>query len=95
MTLISPTCLGDCNLSDGRLYSTVLRDYDTTCKFLIAHGVIKGEYNCPKCNTILINKNGKFRCDKTVINSGEKTRCRVLSSGLKGTFFEKARLTFA
>ena len=44
------------------------------------------------CWSILkLNKPIQFRCDKVYIG-GEQRRCRVLSSGLKWTFFEHSRI---
>ena len=60
--------------------------------FLVIHGVIKNRYCCPKCWSMLkLYKYLKFR-DKSVYTSGGQILCRVLSSGLKGTFFEHSRI---
>ena len=91
------TCEGDCNINLHRLYSDVVCDRDHCINFLVSHGVIKNVYKCPKCDSVLIlNKNGKFRCDKRVYSGISKTftRCRVQTSGLQGTFFSQSKLTF-
>ena len=77
------------------LFDTVLCDRNSVIRFLVIHGVIKEEYCCPKCGSLLkLNKHGKFRCDKKVYIGGEQSRCGVLSSSLKGTFFKCARISF-
>ena len=61
-------------------FQAIIRNYII---FSVIHGVIKDEYCCPKCVSILkLNKPIQFRCDKVYIG-GEQRRFRVLSSGLK------------
>ena len=97
LTMEVSVCSGNCNINLEHLFDIVLCDRNSAIRFLVIYGVglIKNEYCCLKCGSLLIlNKHGKFRCDNKVYIGGEQTRCRVLSSGLKGIFFEHARISF-
>ena len=77
-------CSGNCDIISTLkcLFDTVLCDRNSVIRFLVIHGVIKDEYCCPKCGSLLkLNKHKKFGCVKKVYIGGEQTRCRVLSSG--------------
>ena len=58
------SCEEEYDVAIERSFTKVLCNCDSTVAFLVALGVIKDTYNCPKCDSIVKSNNlGKFRCE--------------------------------